>query len=118
MWTVYKKDGTAAGCTVWSLEYHGERMGERYVSADIESAEPLSLGVGDWIEYRGERFVLGSAADISKSAPSGAYGAGFTCKGVRFMSLSDELTRCSFLDIVGGDNKMHYTGLPKFSFFC
>lgn len=118
MWTVYKKDGTAAGCTVWSLEYHGERMGERYVSADIESAEPLSLGVGDWIEYRGERFELGSAADISKSAPSGAYGSGFTCKGVRFISLSDELTRCSFLDIVGGDNKMHYTGLPKFSFFC
>lgn len=118
MWTVYKKDGTAAGCTVWSLEYHGERMGERYVSADIESAEPPSLGVGDWIEYRGERFTLGSAVDISKSAPSGAYGSGFTCKGVRFMSLSDELTRCSFLDIVGGDNKMHYTGLPKFSFFC
>lgn len=118
MWTVYKKDGTAAGCTVWSLEYHGERMGERYVSADIESAEPLSLGVGDWIEYRGERFTLGSAVDISKSAPSGAYGSGFTCKGVRFISLSDELTRCSFLDIVGGDNKMHYTGLPKFSFFC
>lgn len=118
MWTVYKKDGTAAGCTVWSLEYHGERMGERYVSADIESAEPLSLGVGDWIEYRGERFTLGSAVDISKSAPSGAYGSGFTCKGVRFLSLSDELTRCSFLDIVEGDNKMHYTGLPKFSFFC
>lgn len=118
MWTVYKKDGTAAGCTVWSLEYHGERMGERYVSADIESAEPLSLGVGDWIEYRGERFTLGSAVDISKSAPSGAYGSGFTCKGVRFISLSDELTRCSFLDIVEGDNKMHYTGLPKFSFFC
>lgn len=118
MWTVYKKDGTAAGCTVWSLEYHGERMGERYVSADIESAEPPSLGVGDWIEYRGERFELGSAVDISKSAPSGAYGSGFTCKGVKFLSLSDELTRCSFLDIVGGDNKMHYTGLPKFSFFC
>lgn len=118
MWTVYKKDGTAAGCTVWSLEYHGERMGERYVSADIESVEPLSLGVGDWIEYRGERFTLGSAVDISKSAPSGAYGSGFTCKGVRFISLSDELTRCSFLDIVEGDNKMHYTGLPKFSFFC
>lgn len=118
MWTVYKKDGTAAGCTVWSLEYHGERMGERYVSAEIESAEPTSLGVGDWIEYRGERFELGSAVDISKSAPSGAYGSGFTCKGVRFISLSDELTRCSFLDIVGGDNKMHYTGLPKFSFFC
>lgn len=118
MWKVYKKDGTDADCTAWGIEYHGERMGDRYVSADIESAGPPSLGVGDWLEYRGERFVLGSAADISKTAPAGAYGSGFTCKGVKFLSLSDELTRCSFLDIVEGDNKMHYTGLPKFSFFC
>ena len=117
-WIVYSKDGITEKCTIKSLEYSGSWMGECYITATIKSATPLSFSIGDYLEYRGERFEINYDPSVTKSATSGTYGDGFTYDNVKFNSLSDELTRCDFLDYVPEDNLIHYSSLPNFSFFA
>ena len=93
-------------------------MGERYVTATVGSAEPVSFSIGDYLEYRGERFEINYDPTVIKQSEKGEYGNAFEYQNIKFNSLSDELTRCSFLDIVKEDNKIHYTSLGTFSFFC
>lgn len=116
-WTIYSKEGVAK-CTVKHLEYSGEWMGECFVTVKIESPEPISLAIGDYLDYRGERFYLNYDPTVSKTARKYSYGKAFTYDGIKFNNASDELTRCSFLDTVVGDNQQHYTALPTFSFFA
>ena len=116
-WTIYSKEGVAK-CTVKQLEYSGEWMGECFVTVKIESPEPISLAIGDYLDYRGERFYLNYDPTVSKTARKYSYGKAFTYDGIKFNNASDELTRCSFLDTVVGDNQQHYTALPTFSFFA
>ena len=117
-WKVYNKDGVAEVCSVKALEYSGSWMGECSVTATITSPTPLSFSIGDYLEYRGERFEINYDPTVIKSATSGSYGEGFTYDNVKFNSLSDELTRCDFLDFVPSDNQIHYSSLPNFSFFA
>ena len=117
-WIVYSKDGITEKCTIKSLEYSGSWMGECYITATIKSATPLSFSIGDYLEYRGERFEINYDPSVIKSATSGTYGEGFTYDNVKFNSLSDELTRCDFLDYVPEDNLIHYSSQPNFSFFA
>lgn len=117
-WKVYNKDGITEVCSVKALEYSGSWMGECSVTATITSPTPLSFSIGDYLEYRGERFEINYDPTVIKSATSGSYGEGFTYDNVKFNSLSDELTRCDFLDFVPSDNQIHYSSLPNFSFFA
>ena len=116
-WTIYSKEGVAK-CTVKHLEYSGEWMSECFVTVKIESPEPIRLAIGDYFDYRGERFYLNYDPTVSKTARKYSYGKAFTYDGIKFNNASDELTRCSFLDTVVGDNQQHYTALPTFSFFA
>lgn len=115
-WEVKGKDNQTKA-TVGSLEYNGEWMGERYVSVTVESPAPIKFAIGDYLMYRGERFEINYDPSKIKSAPQYARGDAFKYDSVKFNSLADELTRCDFLDVVIGDNQLHFTGLPKFSFY-
>ncbi len=102
---------------IHSLEHNDEWMKERYVTANIESPAPVDFEIGDWLTYRGERFEINYDPGKIKSAPRYAKGDAFKYNNVKFNSLADELTRCDFLDLVLEDNKLHFTGLPKFTFY-
>ena len=116
MWEIKGKDNQTKA-TVYALEYNGEWMGESYVSVTIESPTPIDFAIGDYLMYRGERFEINYDPGKIKSAPQFAKGDAFKYENVKFNSLADELTRCDFLDVVLGDNQLHFTGLPKFSFY-
>ena len=100
-----------------SLEYNGKWMEERYVSATIDLPVPIDFAIGDYLIYRGERFEINYDPGKIKSAPPEKKGDGFKYENVKFNDLSDELTRCEFLDVVPNDNLLHYTSLPKFRFY-
>ena len=82
-WTIYKKNGeerlvtwqnneaTGSGIAVGGgaatpasrfvhpeLEYHGEWMGECFVTLNVRCAVPVDFEIGDYIIYRGEKFVI------------------------------------------------------------
>lgn len=120
---IYHSDGSVVKnengdvVEIHSLEYNDEWMGECSVTADITSSVPIDFRIGDYIEYRGERFEINYDPGKSKTARVNSYGEAFKYSGVKFMSLSYELVRCDFLDVVLSDNNRHYTALPKFSFY-
>lgn len=116
MWEIKGKDNHTKA-TVYALEYNGEWMGESYVSVTIESPTPIAFAIGDYLMYRGERFEINYDPGKIKSAPQFVKGDAFKYENVKFNSLADELARCDFLDVVLGDNQLHFTGLPKFSFY-
>ena len=121
--TIYKKDGTPLKDTggkeisVSALEYSGEWMGACNVSVTIENERPIPFSIGDYLDYRGERFEINYDPGKIKSAPSGVKGDGFKYSNIVFNSPVDELSRSEFLDIVLNDNNIHYTALPKFVFY-
>lgn len=117
-WTIYDKTGQIAKCEIHQLEYNGEFMGECSVVCTIKSESPIELAIGDYLIYRGERFEINYDPTILKKASKNSTGDAFTYDNVKFNSLSDELTRCDFLDYVPNDNNIHFTSLPKFSFFA
>lgn len=117
MWSVYSKDNTYKA-TIKSLQYVGTWMGECSVSVTVSSAVPIVFEIGDYLYYRGERFEINYDPAVIKSSEYGMAGDGFSYENVKFNSLSDELTRCDFLDYVPNDNEIHYSALPTFSFFA
>lgn len=116
MWEIKGKDNQTKA-TIYALEYNGEWMGESYVSVTIESPSPIAFAIGDYLMYRGERFEINYDPGKIKSAPQFAKGDAFKYENVKFNSLADELTRCDFRDVVLQDNNLHFTSLPKFTFF-
>lgn len=122
--SIYHKDGTAVrdtngnAVTLRELEYTDSWMGECYVTADVKSPVPVLFAIGDYIEYRGERFALAYDPGKEKQARMNTYGEGFEYDSIKFSSMQDELARCEFLDVVLNDNDLHYTALPSFSFYA
>ena len=118
MWRVYDKTGQTVRCEIHKLEYNGTWMGECFVSATINSPTPINFAIGDYLEYRGERFEINYDPSALKKNSIRTSGESFMYDSVKFNSLSDELTRCDFLDYVKNDNNIHFTSLPKFSFYA
>jgi len=70
----------------------------------------------DYVDFRGERFVLDYVPTAKKIAFAGSVGNAFSYELI-FISIGrGELERCDFLDIVLGDNLLHYTGFPEVQF--
>ena len=115
--TIYSKNGDEKA-VVKSLEYDGTFMGDRYVSVSVSSPTVINWAIGDYLEYRGERWSLWLLPATSKVARVTTYGGAIEYKDIRFSPTEEELRRCSFLDIVLHDNEIHYTSLPNFSFYC
>lgn len=115
---VYDKTGENIRCTTRKLEYSGTFMGECSVTMDITSPTPIDFHIGDYVEYRGERFEINYDPSVIKTARRETVGDAFKYENIKFNSLSDELVRADFLDYVSNDNNIHFTALPTFSFFC
>ena len=105
-WKIYHSDGSQLKDTqgnavvLRSLEMSDEWMGECSVTADITSPYPITFVIGDYIEYRGERFEINYDPGKIKSARAGSHGEAFKYDSVVFNSLQYELVRTEFLDIV------------------
>lgn len=111
-------NGSTIKLEVRSFSYQGNFMGESYISFDVNSPVYINFEIGDYIEYRGERFVLNYIPSPIKNGTPGKSGDAFVYMDVKFNSLADELTRCDFLDVVLSDNHVHFTSLSKFSFYA
>ncbi len=122
-WNIYHKDGSkltdANGeqVTVHSLELSDAWMGDCSVTVNFENNAPINFEIGDYLMYRGERFELNYDPGKVKDASKDTYGEAFKYDSVKFTALQDELSRTEFLDVVLNDNELHYTALPKFSFY-
>ena len=122
-WKLYHKDGTPLRDTngkemsIRSLPYHGEWMGECSVSVSIENEAPIDFEIGDYLIYRNERFELNYDPGKAKQGRKNALGNSFKYQDIKFNSLSDELARAEFLDVVLNDNELHYTALPVFQLY-
>ena len=116
-WTIYSKSNVAKA-VVKELELHDEWMAECFITVSVKSATPIDFAVGDYIDYRGERYTIEYNPNVLKKASSGTYGEGFTYDNIKFVGLQDEIVRCDFNDIVLNDNDIHYTALPTFPFYC
>lgn len=116
-WTIYGKDGVAKA-TVKELELHDEWMAECFITVSVKSAEPIDFMVGDYIDYRNERYSINYDPSKIKKARRGTYGEGFVYENIKFVAVQDELVRCDFCDLVLSDNQMHYTQLSTFPFYC
>ena len=123
-WKLYHKDGTPLRDTngkeisVHSLTYDGEWMGECSVSVSIENEAPVDFSIGDYLIYRNERFELNYDPGKAKQGRKNALGDSFKYSDVKLNSLSDELARAEFLDVVLNDEaQLHYTALPDFVFY-
>lgn len=122
-WKFYHKDGTPLRDTngkemsIRSLTYNGEWMGECSVSVSIENEAPIDFEIGDYLIYRNERFELNYDPSKAKQGHKDALGNSFKYQDMKFNSLSDELARAEFLDVVLNDNELHYTAMPVFQFY-
>ena len=117
MWEIKGKNNAVKAIPSTKPEYNGVWMEECYVTVNVESPTPVNFEIGDYIIYRGERFEINYDPGKIKCAPRFAKGDAFRYENIKFNSLADELTRCDFLDVVLADNQLHFTGLPKFSFY-
>lgn len=113
---IYSKDGLTQRCEVKKFTYNGTFLEQAYITTTITSEAPIQFSVGDYCEYRGERFELNYTPSKEKVSSTNTYGEGYIYEDVRFLFLGAELSNCSFLDYVPYDNQTHYTGLPDFSF--
>lgn len=122
-WNIYHKEGTKLTdvnddeVVVHGLQYSDKWMGDCFLSIDFKNNAPIDFKIGDYIIYRGERFELNYEPGKDKKARLNTYGEGFVYDAVKFNALQDELSRSEFLDVVLNDNELHYTALPKFSFY-
>lgn len=113
-----KTKADAVRCIADSVEYHGQMMGERFLSVTVKSAAPVAFASGDYIMYRGERFELTKDTTALKKARANTYGEGFVYDSIKFVSVAHETKECDFNDYVSYDNKIHFSSLTAFSFFC
>lgn len=122
-WNIYHKEGTKLTdvnddeVVVHGLQYSDKWMGDCFLTIDFKNNAPINFKIGDYIIYRGERFELNYEPGKDKKARLNTYGEGFVYDAVKFNALQDELSRSEFLDVVLNDNELHYTALPKFSFY-
>lgn len=117
MWEIKGKDNTIKA-TAKAIEYNGEWLGGCNVMVSMESPVPIDFEIGDWILYRGERFEINYNPGKIKSAPRYKSSDAFKYENIKFNSLADELARCDFLDIVLNDNQIHFTSLPRVTFYA
>jgi hypothetical protein len=117
-WKIFGIDGTEKAF-VKELELHDEWMAECYLSVNVKSANPINFAIGDYIDYRGERYCINYDPSVLKKARRGSYGEGFTYDSIKFVSEpQSKIVDCDFTDLVLNDNQLHYTGLPTFPFYC
>ena len=120
-WNIYSKNTPVTGTPKFvadRVEYHDAWMWEEYVLVTFTSPTPLSIEIGDYLVYRGRKYSVYNVPSALKQARINTYGEAFKYENVKFYSCAMELSEVRFLDIVLGDNQLHYTSLPTFSVYC
>lgn len=123
VWNIYHNDGSfltdANGelVTTSDIELSEAWMSECFVSVNFKRNAPIDFKIGDYLIYRNERYELNYEPGKDKNSSLNSYGEGFVYDSVKFNALQDELSRAEFFDVVLHDNELHYTTLPKFSFY-
>lgn len=129
-WTIYDRNGKVLHESVTkydgdgnvvqqdTLEMSGKWMGESYITVSFKAAYPIDFQIGDYIIYRGEKYVMNYDPTVVKKSSRGSYGESFVYDSVKFNALTYELTDMKFHDWVLSDNKIHYSSLPNFSFYA
>lgn len=112
---IYSKGGILLA-KVNETPYSEAFMGERSISCTVKSPEPIQFLPGDYVDFRGERFVLDYTPTDKKTSSVGSIGDAFQYD-LKFVSLKHELEKCLFLDVVLNDNDIHYTGLSDVQVF-
>ena len=70
-WKIYDKNGverqvqwsqseseSASKYVLPQLEYHGSWMDQCFVTLNVKCAIPIDFAIGDYLIYRGEKFVI------------------------------------------------------------
>ena len=121
----YAEDNAAKQrCTVSRWKFYDSMMGEQYILFTLTSEKPVDWAVGDWCEFRGERYTLNYVPSVTQKARTGECGDAYTYENVKFESYQEELTRCLMLDITPTTGSYvaalgtNYTGSSKFTLFC
>ena len=123
VWNIYHSDGSfltdANGeqVTTSDIELSEAWMSECFVSVSFKHNAPIDFQIGDYLIYRNERYELNYEPGKDKSSSINTYGEGFVYDNVKFNALQNELSIAEFFDVVLHDNELHYTTLPKFSFY-
>lgn len=113
---VKSKTDLSTRCEIKTFSYNGTFMGERSITCTYKSPEIIPFAIGDYIEYRGEKFVLDYDPSDAKEAEVKRSGDAITYNLTFHPESIVELENCEFSDYVLYDNQLHYSSSPKFSF--
>lgn len=113
---IYDKTGLTERLYIKTLEYNGVFMGDKSITCTYKSPEIIPFAIGDYVEYRGEKFVLDYDPSDSKEAEVRRSGDAITYNLTFHPESHVELQNCDFCDYVLYDNQLHYSSSPKFSF--
>jgi uncharacterized protein (TIGR02145 family) len=111
---------TAAGAlrvTCESFDYSGTHLGERKITATIQSAEPIDFAIGDYFlyytTYTTERFYLQTAPVVTR-----VYNSLMLQYNLTFWWVGYELRLVNFLDWVTGEpNEFYYSSNAEVDFY-
>lgn len=113
---IKSKDGLTIRCEIKSFSYNGSFMGDRSITITYKYPIIIPFAIGDYVEYRGEKFVLDYDPSDSKEAEVRRSGDAITYNLTFHPESHVELQNCDFCDYVLYDNQLHYSSSPKFSF--
>lgn len=108
----------------WTFYDKVQSAGGQYISTTIKSPVPITFSIGDYCEYRGERYYMNNLPSVTQQAKPKEYGEGFVYDNVRFDGAGFELCRILMLDITPTTGLYvpkkgtNYTGSSNFQLYC
>ena len=108
----------------WTFYDKVQSVGGQYISTTIKSPVPIAFSIGDYCEYRGERYYMNNLPSVTQQAKPKEYGEGFVYDNVRFDGAGFELCRILMLDITPTTGLYipkkgtNYTGSSNFQLYC
>ena len=108
----------------WTFYDKVQSVGGQYISTTIKSPVPITFSIGDYCEYRGERYYMNNLPSVTQQAKPKEYGEGFVYDNVRFDGAGFELCRILMLDITPTTGLYipkkgtNYTGSSNFQLYC
>ena len=114
---IYSKNGSIKRCYAEKLEFSGQFMGSCSLSINVKWHEHIDFAIGDYIEYRGEKYTLSNIPTEKKVAHKNATSQSFQYDNIKFESCISELSIADFNDFVGdSQTDISFTAQPNFSF--
>lgn len=121
---IYHKSQPLCRAEKWSFYDKAQNVGGQYITTTIKSPVPITFSIGDYCDYRGERYYMNNLPSVTQQAKPHRYGDGFVYDNVRFDGASFELCRIIMLDITPTTGLYipkkgtNYTGSSNFQLYC